>query len=136
MNTDTIVRKITNIIDECNSKFANILHFNNMKLLSDFDIKCINDYLSELEIIIQNIMIKFNYKRHTGLYDKFGNAIHDGDILISDNYDGELEVILGKPYEQIKFYDRIEGHNCYWYLNQTEIFTPNEIDFLDCLWRK
>lgn len=120
----TTLRKMHNIIDECESELSKIHCFRDFKMLTNDTIKDISKYLEDLELITYNTISQYGNRHMIGLYDSFMRLIHNGDILVSDKYDGELEV-QWTPSEGVKFYDK--EHDSLWYLNQIDIFEVNEI---------
>ena len=84
--------------------------------------------------MVQRVVQKYGNNGFTGLYDSYGEPIFNGDILISENYDGRLKVIFDKPYEGIKFYDIVEGHESLWFLDQLGKVELGMIDFRKESW--
>ena len=115
---DSCVRKIKKLIDASEDKLGIVAAFTNVKGLSEENIEDISDYFKEFQLLVQRVVQKYGNNGFTGLYDAYGDPIFNGDILIKEDFDGRLKVIFDKPYEGIKFYDIVEGHECFWTLEQ------------------
>lgn len=126
-----IYGKMTRIIQDCENSLSNIRGYRDMNKISAEDKNEIGKFLFDLEIMVLNIINMFGGRYNTGLYDRFGTAIHLGDILkpIDNLYEANVKVLRDKPYEAVKFYD--EENDALWYLNQTDVFRPNEINQLN-----
>jgi hypothetical protein len=131
---ESCVRKIKKLLDVSEDRLRTVAAFTNVKGLSDENIEEISDYFKDFQLMVQRVVQKYGNNGFTGLYDSYGEPIFNGDILISENYDGRLKVIFDKPYEGIKFYDIVEGHESLWSLDQLGKVELGMIDFRKESW--